>query len=89
MTEKTPTLARKDACSCGARCPYEDNNPNEPCWGDVDPFDSISTPDGDIFLHACKGHADRYYGHPYRPETGITGHGPRTACRIPPPDARA
>lgn len=63
--------ARVEECTCGARCPYEDDtdHPDEPCWGDVTPFDYISTPDGDIFLHACEGHSDRYYGKPYIPES--------------------
>lgn len=58
-------------CECGAECDLlDDNQPREPCWGEVTAVDDWVGEDGAIgLLHACRGHrlADLAV---YTPEAG-------------------
>lgn len=51
-------------CKCGARCSYEDINENEPCYGNVYPFDMD---DGGDWSHGCVGHYGCFDNLPYEP----------------------
>lgn len=57
-------------CSCRADCPYQDENPDEPCWGPVNAVDEWYTDDDWGWYHACEGHHDVVSGGKYiREET--------------------
>jgi len=56
-------------CSCGAGCPYEDKNSDEPCWGPVHAVDEIYSEDDWWWIHACEGHHDKADGGEYIKET--------------------
>ena len=51
-----------DSC-CGSDCCYEWID-DEPCWGDVEVVDDL---DDVGWVHACKGHYEKYDGGDYIP----------------------
>lgn len=55
---------------CGADCNNLGDNPEEPCWGDVEVVDEIYDEDIEDYscLHMCQGHIGAYYGNGYTKE---------------------
>ena len=47
-------------CHCGASCCYEwRDSTTQPCWGEVDveTVENGGEDEGDLYIHACRGHA--------------------------------
>ena len=40
-----------DKCYCGSECYKKDDDPNEPCWGELNVWEEY-----DAYIHFCDGH---------------------------------
>lgn len=58
------------ACNhCGAGCNWEWIDDGVSCWGEIETVDVVDSDEGTWIVHACKAHAELWFGGQYVPKT--------------------